>query len=206
MQTEDHIKAQLMDAADLDRTLSRMAREVTEVFEPSTLSASNLALVGMQTRGVYLARRLHRKIREAENTSVNFGILDATLYRDDVRKRLHQPLVRRTEILFDVNNAHIVLVDDVLFTGRTVRAALDALLDLGRPSTIRLLVLVDRGLRELPLQADIVGRFVPTTLGEEVRVKLQEYDKEEGVWLVNVPSHKRKNGNNPDFGQRVHKH
>ncbi|MBN8589850.1 MAG: bifunctional pyr operon transcriptional regulator/uracil phosphoribosyltransferase PyrR [Rhodothermia bacterium] len=205
MQPQDYIKAQLMTSADLDRTLSRMAREVTEVFEPNALSSSKLALVGMQTRGVHLARRLHQKIREAEGSTLDFGILDATLYRDDVRRRLYQPLVRRTEILFDVNEAHIVLVDDVLFTGRTVRAALDALLDLGRPTTIRLLVLIDRGLRELPLQADIVGRFVPTTLGEEVRVKLQEQDQEDGVWLVDVPAHKRKGGNNPDFGQRLHK-
>lgn len=179
------VKAQLMDAEALNRTLDRMAQQIIESLPP--VDARRLALVGMQTRGVFLAERLRQKIWEMEGVDVDFGVLDATFYRDDVRVRLRQPVVRKTDIRFDVNHAHIVLVDDVFYTGRTARAALDALLDLGRPASVRLLVLIDRGLRELPLHADLVGRYVPTTSGEGVRVRLRECDAHEGVWLVEVP-------------------
>ena len=115
------------------------------------------------------------------------GILDATMYRDDFRMRLKQPAVRTTDIRFDISNKHLVLIDDVMYTGRTARAAMDALMDMGRPASVRFLVVVDRGLRELPVYADIVGLQVPTFPGEEVRVRLKEIDNREGVWLVETP-------------------
>jgi len=188
MEAQDRIKAQLMDAADLDRTLERMARQVIERAALDAGGEEKLALVGMQTRGVYLARRLQEKIRKAAGLEVPVGILDVTLYRDDVRLRAHQPVVRPTHIPFDVTGRHLVLIDDVIYTGRTARAALDALMDLGRPAAVYLLVMIDRGLRELPICPDIVGRQVPTLPGEEVRVRLCEVDDREGVWLVETAS------------------
>ncbi len=187
MEQQDRIKAQLMDARDLDRTLNRMAQQIAELIDSEQDASEAFGLIGMQTRGVYLARRLQAKIREAESIEIPLGILDATMYRDDFRMRLKQPVIRRTEIPFDVSERHLVLVDDVLYTGRTGRSALDALMDLGRPDSVRFLVIVDRGLRELPICADIVGREVPTLPGEEVRVRLREVDDREGVWLVEHP-------------------
>lgn len=187
MEPQDRIKAQLMDARDLDRTLGRMARQVVELFETEQADGAEVGLIGMQTRGVYLARRLQQKIREIEGLDVPLGVLDATMYRDDFRLRMKQPVVRMTNIPFDIQARRLVLVDDVLYTGRTVRAALDALMDMGRPAAVHFLVIVDRGLRELPVCADIVGRQVPTMPGEEVRVRLQEIDGREGVWLVENP-------------------
>jgi pyrimidine operon attenuation protein/uracil phosphoribosyltransferase len=184
------VKAQLMDAADLDRTLNRLARQIVEHLDPSAgsgqaaESAERLALVGMQTRGVFIARRLRDKIEAFEGVKLPFGVLDATMYRDDFRRRLRQPVVHPTDIPFDVDDRRLVLVDDVVYTGRTTRAALDALMDLGRPASVRFLALIDRGLRELPVRPDFVGRTVPTTPGEEVRVRLAETDDAEGVWLV----------------------
>ena len=188
MEPQDTVKAQLMDERDLDRTLDRMARQIVELIDPAADDVGGFALIGMQTRGVYLARRLQSKIREIDGLEVPLGVLDATMYRDDFRLRLKQPQVRATRILFDISERHLVLVDDVLYTGRTARAALDALMDLGRPASIRFLAIVDRGLRELPIRADIVGREVPTMPGEEVRVRLREIDDREGVWLVNNPN------------------
>ena len=187
MEPQDVIKAQLMDARDLDRTLDRMARQIVEFIDPGSDEAGAFALIGMQTRGVYLARRLQTKIHDVDGIDVPVGVLDATMYRDDFRRRLKQPVVRATRIPFDVTERHLVLVDDVLYTGRTVRAAMDALMDLGRPASIRFLAIVDRGLRELPIRADIIGRDVPTIPGEEVRVRLREIDDREGVWLVENP-------------------
>ncbi|HMB89530.1 MAG TPA: bifunctional pyr operon transcriptional regulator/uracil phosphoribosyltransferase PyrR [Rhodothermales bacterium] len=184
MEPQDTVKAQLMDERDLDRTLDRMARQIVELIDPASEGAGGFALIGMQTRGVHLARRLQQKIREIDGLEIPVGVLDATMYRDDFRLRLKQPQVRATRIAFDITERHLVLVDDVLYTGRTARAALDALMDLGRPATIRFLAIVDRGLRELPIRADIVGREVPTMPGEEVRVRLHETDDREGVWLV----------------------
>ena len=172
-----------MDARDLDRTLNRMARQIVEQVDDLEDHAG-LALIGMQTRGVYLARRLRQKILDVEQLELPLGVLDTTFYRDDFRTRKTLPEVRVTDVPFDVSARHVVLVDDVLYTGRTVRAALDALLDLGRPASVRFLVLVDRGHRELPVFADLVGRTVPTTQGELVRVRLSELDEEDGVWLV----------------------
>ena len=173
-------KAQLVDEAGLGRTITRLAHEIIE----KNRGTEGLALVGMQTRGVHLARRLHERIREIEGVALPLGTLDVSFYRDDWRLKLKQPEVQATDIDFDVHGLSIVLVDDVLFTGRTVRAALDALMDLGRPARIQLAVLVDRGHRELPIRPDFTGKNVPTSPGEEVRVRMTEVDGEDGVWLV----------------------
>ncbi|MEM8559494.1 MAG: bifunctional pyr operon transcriptional regulator/uracil phosphoribosyltransferase PyrR [Bacteroidota bacterium] len=181
---EDCVKAHLMDADDLDRTLNRLARQVVEHLDDEAEAGDRLALVGMQTRGVFLAQRLRAKIEAFEGLTLPSGKLDATLYRDDFRRRLRQPVVQPTDIPFDVYDRRLVLVDDVVYTGRTTRAALDALMDLGRPASVRVLCMIDRGLRELPIRPDFVGRTVPTTPGEEVRVRLAEVDGVDGVWLV----------------------
>jgi len=188
MEPQDRIKAQLMNARDLDRTLSRMAQQVFELIDPECDPVNDFALVGMQRRGVYLAHRLQAKIKAFEGIEIPVGVLDATMYRDDFRLRLKQPVVRATNIPFDITERQIVLIDDVLYTGRTVRAALDALMDLGRPGAIYFLAVVDRGLRELPICASIIGREVPTIPGEEVRVRISEIDDQEGVWLVENPN------------------
>ena len=185
MEPEDRIKAQLMTARDLSRTLDRMAQQLLEFMAPDAEApADEFALVGMQTRGVYLARRLQRRIEDEEGTDLPVGVLDVTMYRDDVRMRLEQPNVQETHIPFDISGRHLVLVDDVVFTGRTGRAALDALMDLGRPASIRFLVIIDRGHRELPIATDVVGRKVPTLPHEEVHVGVEEIDEADGVWLV----------------------
>jgi len=184
MEPHDIIKAQLMDERDLDRTLNRMARQIVEGIEPGSKEMETVAIVGMQTRGYYLARRLQNKISVLDGVTLPLGVLDATMYRDDFRLRFKHPVVRSTNIPFDVSKRHLVLVDDVLYTGRTARAAMDALMDMGRPASIRFVVIVDRGLRELPICADITGRVVPTILAEEVRVRVREIDEKDGVWLV----------------------
>lgn len=173
-----------MDAAAMARTLDRLARQVAEYLDDEADHDERLALVGMQTRGVHLARRLQERIGRFEGIRVPYGTLDATFYRDDVRHRLPNPVVQPTDIPFSVTGRRLVLVDDVVYTGRTTRAALDALMDLGRPAGVRLLAFVDRGLRELPVAPDFTGRTVPTAPGERVRVRLTEEDGEDGVWLV----------------------
>lgn len=188
MTPDDRIKARLMSARDLGRTLDRMAQQILELVNPEEETDAPFALVGMQTRGVYLAQRLQRRIQDQENIELPVGILDVTMYRDDVRLRLEQPQIQATRIPFDVTGRHLVLVDDVVFTGRTGRAALDALMDMGRPASVHFLVIIDRGHRELPIATDIVGREVPTLPGEEVRVRVEEIDEEDGVWLVEAPS------------------
>jgi len=188
MEPDDRIKAQLMTERDLGRTLDRMAQQIFELTDPDADNAADaFTLVGMQTRGVHLARRLAARIRESDDVDLPVGMLDVTMYRDDVRLRLNQPQIRETHIPVDLTGRHVVLVDDVVYTGRTARAALDALMDLGRPASIRFLVIVDRGHRELPIATDIVGRRVPTLPGEEVRVRVREVDDREGVWLVETP-------------------
>jgi pyrimidine operon attenuation protein/uracil phosphoribosyltransferase len=188
MEPDDRIKAQLMTERDLGRTLDRMAQQIIELTDPDADDAAeSFALVGMQTRGVYLAQRLASRIHARDGIDLPVGVLDVTMYRDDVRLRLNQPQVRETRIPVDLTGRHVVLVDDVVFTGRTARAALDALMDLGRPASIHFLVIVDRGHRELPIATDIVGRRVPTLPGEEVRVRVDEVDDREGVWLVETP-------------------
>lgn len=184
MEPNDTIKAQLLDARDLERTLHRMARQLVEMFALDEDGGAHFALIGMQTRGVHLGRRLQQIMSEVDGIDIPLGVLDVTMYRDDFRMRMKQPVVRETRIDFDVDGRHLVLVDDVLYTGRTVRAGLDALTDMGRPASVHFLVIVDRGHRELPIKADFVGRKVPTLPGEEVRVRVQELDGEDGVWLV----------------------
>jgi len=186
MSSDDRIKAQLMTARDLGRTLDRMAQQILEPIDPEGVQtpADTFALVGMQTRGVHLARRLQRRIQEQADIELPLGLLDVTMYRDDVRLRLEQPEIQTTRIPFDVTDRHLVLVDDVVFTGRTGRAALDALMDMGRPASVQFLTIIDRQHRELPIATDIVGREVPTLPDEEIRVRVDEVDDEDGVWLV----------------------
>lgn len=167
----------IMSAEDVRRALTRIAHEIIE----HNRGVRNLVLVGMRTRGIPLARRLAEKLDELENVQVPVGELDITLYRDDIGMRAVQPLVGSTAIPVDVSGKEIVLVDDVLFTGRSVRAALDALIDYGRPKAIQLAVLVDRGHRELPIRPDYVGKNVPTSLDEDVAVLLREIDGADGV-------------------------
>ena len=179
----DRPKAHLLDAADVGRTLDRLARQVAELLDEGADPGDRLALVGMQTRGVHLARRLAARVERYEGVRLPTGALDATFYRDDLRLSA-SPVVSPTDIPFEISGRRLVLVDDVVYTGRTVRAALDALLDLGRPASVRLLAFVDRGLRELPVAPDMVGRVVPTAPAERVRVRLAEEDGVDGVWLV----------------------
>lgn len=143
-----------------------------------------MSLVGIRTRGAYLARRIAENIHRIEDVTLPVGILDITLYRDDLTLIAPHPVVRKTEIDFDINNKHIILVDDVLYTGRTIRSALDALMDFGRPATIQLAVLVDRGHRELPIRADYVGKNIPTSKNETVEVHLEEVDGRDEVVIV----------------------
>jgi pyrimidine operon attenuation protein/uracil phosphoribosyltransferase len=182
-QNQQHVKALEIDSSGIQRTITRLAYEIIE----RNRGAENVVVVGVRTRGVYIANRLVDRIREIEKKSVPVGILDVTLYRDDFRKRMKQPRVQISDIPFDIDDKNVVLVDDVLFTGRTSRAALDALMDLGRPASVQLAVLVDRGHRELPLRADYVGKNIPTSIGEEVQVRLQETDGEDSVLLVEAP-------------------
>ena len=176
------IKSRVIDEQGFDRTVVRLAHEILE----RNKGIETVALVGIRTRGEYLARRLAQKIREIEHKDVRLGMLDITLYRDDLRTRLDNPELKGTQIVFDVTGKNIILVDDVLYTGRTIRAALDELLDLGRPATIQLAVLVDRGHRELPIKADFVCKNIPTSQGEEVRVLMKEVDGEDGVALMDT--------------------
>lgn len=175
-------KAQILDADGIRRAITRIAHEIVE----RNKGVGNIALVGIRRRGVPLAQRLAAKLAEIEGQEVPVGSLDITLYRDDLTQRAEQPLVHRTEVPFDVRRKTIVLADDVLYTGRTIRAALDALIDLGRPQAIQLAVLVDRGHRELPIRADYVGKNVPTSRREEVQVQLAEIDGVDKVSILEV--------------------
>jgi pyrimidine operon attenuation protein/uracil phosphoribosyltransferase len=170
-----------MDADRIGRTLARIAHEILE----RNKGVEDLALVGVRRRGVPLARRLARTIKEITGNEIPTGALDITLYRDDLMRNAvaAQPLVRRTEIPFSIDSRKILLVDDVLYTGRTTRAALDALIDFGRPKAIQLIVLVDRGHRELPIKADYVGKNLPTSPEQSVQVLLQEIDGADEVLL-----------------------
>lgn len=173
-------KAQLMSASEIDRTLVRLAHEVLEKTE----DLGKLAFIGIRRRGVPLAQRIGKKIGTLENLQVPVGILDINLYRDDLSTVGTQPVVNATEIDFPVTGKDIILFDDVLYTGRTVRAALDALFDHGRPARVQLCVLIDRGHRELPIEARYIGRMVQTTGDEIIEVKFQEIDGLEKVLLV----------------------
>ena len=173
-------KAQLMSASEVDRTLVRLAHEILE----KNGDLDRLAFVGIRRRGVPLAQRLARKIESLEKRAIPVGILDINLYRDDLTTVDVKPVVNATEIPFSVHGKDIILMDDVLYTGRTIRAALDALFDHGRPSRVQLLVLIDRGHRELPIEAKFVGRTVQTSDNEIIEVKFQEVDQTEKVLLV----------------------
>ncbi len=173
-------KTQLMSAAEIDRTLNRLAHEIIE----KNGGGQSVALIGIRRRGVPLAQRLAKQIGEIEKLEIPVGILDITLYRDDLSLVSPQPVVQSTEIDFPVDAKILIVVDDVLYTGRTVRAAMNALFDLGRPKRIQLCVLIDRGHRELPIEASFVGRNVQTTDREIIEVRLKEVDQEERVMLV----------------------
>ena len=180
------LKARLVDNDDFARTVNRLAVEIVE----KNRGVNGLAIIGLRTRGATLAKRLQDTIEKNEGVKVPLGILDTTLYRDDFRQKLKQPQVNITDIPFEIDNLNLFLVDDVLFTGRTIRAALDALMDFGRPASIRLAIMVDRGHRELPIQPDLVGKHIPTSIGEEVRVRMTETDGEDGVLLVEMDEDK----------------
>lgn len=173
-------KAQLMSASEIDRTLVRLAHEILE----KTGNLDQLAFIGIRRRGVPIAQRLADKIKQLEDREVPVGILDINLYRDDLSTVGQAPVVSATDIPFPITAKDIVLIDDVLYTGRTVRAALDALFERGRPARVQLLVLIDRGHRELPIEAKYVGRMVQTTANEIIEVKFKEVDGMEKVLLV----------------------
>jgi len=173
-------KSQLMSASEIDRTLVRLAHEVLE----RSRDLDALAFIGIRRRGVPLAQRLAKKIESLENRQIPVGILDINLYRDDLTTVGVKPVVGATEIPFSVQGKDIILMDDVLYTGRTIRGALDALFDHGRPSRVQLLVLIDRGHRELPIEAQYIGRTVQTSSNEIIEVKFQEIDQMEKVLLV----------------------
>jgi pyrimidine operon attenuation protein/uracil phosphoribosyltransferase len=170
----------VMDAGDIARALTRIAHEILE----RNKGVGSLALVGIRTGGVHLAHRLAKRIQEIEGAPVPIGELDITLYRDDLSLRKEQPVLRKTSVPFDVSDKIVVLVDDVLFTGRTIRAAMDGLIDLGRPAEIQLAVLVDRGHRQLPIKATYIGKNIPTARDEQVHVLLEEAGEEDRVMIL----------------------
>ena len=175
-------KGRLMSASEIERTLVRLAHEIVE----RNNGAANLGLVGIKRRGVPLAQRLGKIIETIEKAPVDTGVLDISFYRDDLSTKDKKPVVEKGEIGFDVEGRDIILMDDVLYTGRTIRAALDALFDHGRPKSVQLLVLIDRGHRELPIEARFIGRIVPTSRREIIEVKLREVDNDEQVILVEL--------------------
>jgi pyrimidine operon attenuation protein/uracil phosphoribosyltransferase len=175
-------KATILDSQAIRRALTRIAHEIIE----RNKGIDNIVLVGIKTRGIYIAQRLAEKIEQIEGAKVDFGEVDITLYRDDLTRKTdgEDPLLKGTDIPVNVNGKKVVLIDDVLYTGRTVRAAMDALMDLGRPDQIQLAVLVDRGHRELPIRPDFIGKNVPTSKGEVVSVELEEFDQHDQVTIL----------------------
>ncbi|KPL18282.1 MAG: transcriptional regulator [candidate division Zixibacteria bacterium SM23_81] len=173
-----------MDNKDVQRAVTRIAHEIIE----RNKGAQNLVIVGIRARGDYLAARIAQVIEGIEEVNIPVGVIDITLYRDDLQVVLEQPVVHKTEIPFDIGGRVVILVDDVLNTGRTIRAALDQLVDFGRPRSVQLAVLVDRGHRELPIRADYVGKNVPTSQGQRVTVKVQEVDGSDEVTVEEEPS------------------
>ena len=172
--------SKIMDKENVQRALMRIAHEILE----KNRGTENLCIVGIRTRGAVLAERVNACIKKIEGNTLPVGILDITLYRDDLTMIDTQPIVRETLIKFDITDKRVVLVDDVLFTGRTIRSALDALIDFGRPANIQLAVLVDRGHRELPIRADYVGKNIPTSIDQDVQVILKETDKKDDQVVV----------------------
>lgn len=174
----------LLTKKDISRAISRIAHEILE----RNKGPENVALIGIRTRGVTLSKRLRQKINEIEGVEIEHGILDITLYRDDIGSGKQNPLVKKTEIPFQIEGKNIVLCDDVLFTGRTIRAAIDALVDFGRPASVQLAVLIDRGHRELPIRPDFVGKNIPTSRNMRVKALLEEDDGEDRVVIVDKES------------------
>lgn len=180
---EEKIKARIMDSRKIKRVLHRMTTEIIE----RNRNLKNLAIVGIRTRGIYIGKRISKLIKEFEKIDIPVGVLDITLYRDDFSESEAQHMVKKTEISFPIAKKDVLLIDDVLFTGRTIRAAMDSLIDLGRPKTIQLLVLIDRGHRELPIRADYAGKFLPTSKREIVQVRLKEIDNSDEVLITEPP-------------------
>jgi pyrimidine operon attenuation protein/uracil phosphoribosyltransferase len=170
----------VMESGDMTRAMTRIAHEILE----RNKGVKDLALVGIRTGGVHLAHRLARRIQDIEGAAIPIGELDITLYRDDLALRKEQPILRRTSVPFDISGKIIVLVDDVLFTGRTIRAAMDGLIDLGRPAEIQLAVLVDRGHRQLPIKATYIGKNIPTSREENIQVLLEEAGDDDRVVIL----------------------
>lgn len=170
------------DKQGLDRILTRISHEILE----KNRGSDNIVLIGMRTRGEFLAKRILSIIKRIDNEELPLGILDVTLYRDDFRTSLKQPEVSVSDISFDINEKDVILIDDVLYTGRTVRSALNALMDYGRPSSIQLCILIDRGHRELPIRADYVGKNIPTSQNQEIKVKMDEIDGEDAIYIIEV--------------------
>lgn len=186
MSTQEKIR--IIDEQGVNRILTRLAHEIIE----RNKGADTLAVVGIRTRGAFLAERLAVTIQNIEKRRIEVGYLDIIFYRDDLRQRLDLPEVKGTDVRFPIDGKDVILVDDVLYTGRTVRAALDELMDLGRPATIQLAVLVDRGHREVPVRADFVGKNVPTADNEEIQVTVREVDEQDGVWVLRQEVKKRR--------------
>ena len=172
----------VLNASEISRAISRIAHEILE----KNKGAENIVLIGIRTRGVTIAKRLQKKISEIEQASVDLGILDITLYRDDLGSGKPNPVLKKTEIPFAIDGKDVVLCDDVLFTGRSIRAAIDALVDFGRPASVQLAVLIDRGHRELPIRPDFVGKNLPTSREKRVQVHLREDDGEDLVVIQNI--------------------
>lgn len=170
----------MMDEETIQRCVSRLSYEIVE----KDRKLNRLAIVGIRTGGEHLGRRIHQRIQEIEQVEIPFGVIDITLYRDDLSHALAQPMLKGTDLPFPINGARIILVDDVAYTGRTVRAALDAIIDFGRPAQVELAVLVDRGHRELPIRPDYVGKNIPSQKNEFVRVRLSEMGYQDGVYVV----------------------
>jgi pyrimidine operon attenuation protein / uracil phosphoribosyltransferase len=171
--------AKVLDSDQMRRSVMRISHEILE----KNRGAANLAIVGIRTRGEFLAKRIIKQIKEIENRDVPLGVVDITLYRDDIYQSAERPIIRGTDLPFNVDKVSIVLVDDVLFTGRTIRAALDAIIDFGRPHSVQLAVLIDRGHRELPIRADYIGKSIPTSRSELVEVCMTERDEEDSVYV-----------------------
>ncbi len=173
-------KAKIMDEKKMKRTFSRMAMEILE----KNRDIENLVLIGIQTKGVFVAKRIQKLIKEMEEIDLPLGILDITLFRDDLHKKERHPVVQKTEIDFSIEDKDIILIDDVLFTGRTIRAAMDSIFELGRPASIQLAVFIDRGHRELPISPDFRGKYLPTSGRERVNVMLTEIEENDQVLIM----------------------
>jgi len=173
-------KAKILDREAIERTIMRIAHEILE----KNKGTQDLCIVGIRSRGAILAQRLNQCLERIEGKNVPIGIMDITLYRDDLTLVAESPVVHETQIPFDINDKKVILVDDVLYTGRTIRAALDEIMDFGRPKTVQLVVLIDRGHREMPIRADFVGKNIPTSQNETVEVRLAEADGKEEVVIV----------------------